>query len=97
MSATGDRIRRRVLISGRVQGVGFRETCRREAQHLGLVGTVRNRADGSVEAVFEGPAAAVARMIDWCRQGPRSARVQKVTVTSEPPDGDDSFTISFSR
>jgi acylphosphatase len=74
--------------------VGFRETCRRQAQLLGLAGTVRNRRDGSVEAVFEGTTAAVDRMVEWCRTGPRSAHVRDVAVTLEPLIGDDGFTIS---
>jgi acylphosphatase len=78
-----------------VQGVGFRETCRREAQRLGLAGTVRNLGDGSVEAVFEGAAAAVDTMVDWCRHGPRSAHVRDVDVTVERPVGETGFTISF--
>ena len=89
-------IRRRVQISGRVQGVGFRESTRSEAERLGLVGTVRNRADGSVEAVFEGSAATVQRMIEWCHRGPPSAHVWNVTVVAEGPTGDGGFTISFS-
>jgi acylphosphatase len=96
--ASGDeRIRRRVRVTGRVQGVGFRESCRREAQRFGVAGTVRNCGDGSVEAVFEGSAAAVDRMVAWCRQGPRSAHVRDVAVTVERPIGEDGFTISFTR
>ncbi len=91
-----DRVRSRVLVTGRVQGVGFRESCRREAQRLGVAGHVRNRGDGSVEAVFEGTDPAVARMVEWCRRGPRSARVRDVTVAAEAPTGADGFTISFS-
>jgi len=91
-----ERIRRRVRVTGRVQGVGFRETCRREAQRHGVAGTVWNRSDGSVEAVFEGTAAAVDHMEAWCRQGPRSAQVRDVVVTHERPTGEVEFTISFS-
>jgi acylphosphatase len=97
MTADIGRIRRRVTISGRVQGVGFRESCRREAQLLDVAGTVRNRGDGSVEAVFEGPAPAVEQMIEWCRRGPRSARVLHVGVAAETPSDAVGFTISFSR
>lgn len=96
MTADVGRIRRRVTISGRVQGVGFRESCRREAQRLGVAGTVRNRGDGSVEAVFEGPTPAVESMIEWSRRGPRSARVRHVDVTAETPTDAVGFTISFS-
>jgi acylphosphatase len=84
-----------VRVTGRVQGVGFRESCRREAQHLGVAGIVRNRGDGSVEAVFEGTAAAVDEMVEWCRRGPRSAHVRDVTVTLEAPIDEVGFTISF--
>ena len=61
-------IRRRVVVRGRVQGVFFRDTCRREARFRGVTGWVRNAADGSVEAAFEGNPAAVEAMIDWSRR-----------------------------
>ena len=96
MTGADERVRRRVRVTGRVQGVGFRESCRREAQRLGVAGTVSNRGDGSVEAVFEGTAPAVDRMVAWCRRGPRSAHVRDVTVTLEPATGGVGFTISFS-
>jgi acylphosphatase len=90
-----ERIRRRVRVAGRVQGVGFRESCRREALRLGVAGTVRNRGDGSVEAVFEGTSPVVDQMIAWCRRGPRSAHVHDVLVTVEQPTDEGGFTISF--
>jgi acylphosphatase len=74
-----------VVISGRVQGVGFRASCQREAASLGLTGWVRNRWDGAVEALFEGEAAAVDAMVRWCREGPPMAYVTGVEV-SIPPD-----------
>ncbi|MDQ2728571.1 MAG: acylphosphatase [Actinomycetota bacterium] len=80
-------VRRRVVIEGRVQGVGYRCTCARRADEAGLSGRVRNLADGRVEAVFEGPAAAVDAVIDWCHRGPRGARVERVAVTDEAPTG----------
>ena len=80
-------IRVRVVISGRVQGVWFRESCRREAQARELNGWVANRADGTVEAVFEGPEAPVAEVVAWCRQGPPRAVVTGVDVTEEPVEG----------
>ena len=83
-------------IAGRVQGVGFRESCRREARRLGVAGTVRNLGDGSVEAVFEGPAPAVEQMIAWCHHGPRSSHVRSVDVVPEHPIGIVGFAISFS-
>lgn len=80
-------------MAGRVQGVFFRETCRREADSAGVAGWVKNRADGKVEATFEGPAEAVERLVAWCRQGPRSARVSGVTVQEEAPQGERRFRV----
>lgn len=65
-------------IHGRVQGVGFREAMRNEAQRLGIQGWVRNCTDGTVEAVMVGGHGAVAAMLDWCRKGPPLARVEKI-------------------
>ena len=79
-------IRRRVTVTGRVQGVFFRETVRRRAESSRLAGWVQNNGDGSVEAVFEGEQKAVERLVDWCREGPRGARVEWVDVTSEEPE-----------
>jgi acylphosphatase len=90
----GKRIRRRVQVAGHVQGVGFRESCRREAQRLGVAGTVRNLADGSVEAVFEGPRPGVEQMIAWCHRGPRTAHIRRVDVAHEQPTDATGFTIS---
>ena len=73
-----------VVISGRVQGVGFRASCQREAERLNVTGWVRNRWDGNVEALFEGPAGAVDAMLRWCRQGPLGAWVEDVQVTEAP-------------
>lgn len=64
-------VRRRVRVTGRVQGVGYRYSCRAEAQRRQLAGWVTNRDDGAVEAVFEGPADPVGAMVEWCRHGPR--------------------------
>jgi acylphosphatase len=86
-------VRRRVLISGHVQGVFFRDTCRRTAERYGVSGWVRNLPDGSVEAVFEGPAAAVRHLVEWTRHGPRSAVVEYVRVREEPPEGISGFQI----
>ena len=71
-----------VVISGRVQGVSYRAWTRDTARGLGLSGSVRNRNDGGVEAVFGGPAEAVDRMVALCRAGPPGARVADVTVTA---------------
>ena len=87
-------IARRVLVEGRVQGVFFRDTCRREAIARGVAGWVRNRPDGRVEALFEGPAGAVDAMIAWCRTGPSHAAVEAVEVTAEPVAGVSGFRIA---
>jgi acylphosphatase len=80
-------IRRRVLVQGHVQGVFFRETTRRRAQVARVNGWIRNNADGSVEAVFEGEPDAVERLVSFCREGPRGARVEWVDVSAEEPEG----------
>lgn len=72
--------RRRLLIRGRVQGVGFRAALAREAQKEGVTGWVRNRRDGTVEAMICGSDEAVAAMIAWARRGPPGARVDHVEV-----------------
>ena len=86
-----DVTRCRVSISGRVQGVWFRETCRERATTERVAGWVRNRPDGSVEAVFEGSRAAVERMVSWCHDGPPRAHVAGVEITSESPVGEVGF------
>lgn len=87
-------LRRRVLVEGRVQGVFFRAECRREARALGLAGWVRNRAEGTVEAVFEGPETAIEAMQAWMRHGPPQAEVDRVEVAEEEPEGLEGFEIS---
>lgn len=72
-----------VIISGLVQGVFFRAATRRVAADLNLSGWVRNTDDGRVEAVFEGEDAAVDKMIEWCKFGPPTSRVDKVVMTEE--------------
>ena len=86
-------VRYRVLISGRVQGVFFRDTCQRLAEQNGVAGWVRNLPDGRVEAVFEGPEQNVRRLVDWARTGPRLAVVDNVAVQPEPPEGLAAFQI----
>jgi acylphosphatase len=71
---------RRVFVRGRVQGVGFRAWVAEEAANRGLAGWVRNRRDGSVEALFAGALKTVAEMIELCEQGPLMARVTSVTA-----------------
>jgi acylphosphatase len=83
-----DRKRAHAYVSGRVQGVFFRDSAREEAHRLRLAGWVRNLPDGRVEALFEGPPEAVDRMVEWCREGPRHAEVEEVEVAYEAPRGD---------
>ncbi|MFC7435692.1 acylphosphatase [Hydrogenophaga bisanensis] len=80
--STTHTITRHLRITGRVQGVCYRASMTEEATRLGLQGWVRNRKDGSVEALAQGPASAVQALIDWARQGPRLARVDGVLVTA---------------
>jgi acylphosphatase len=86
-------VRRRVVVHGRVQGVFFREATRRRAESAGVRGWVRNVPDGSVEAVFEGEAEAVGRLVGFCERGPRGAHVVRVGVSEEPPEGLSSFEV----
>jgi acylphosphatase len=76
-------IARRLVIQGRVQGVGFRASMIEAALACGIAGWVRNRRDGSVEALLQGEPAAVERAIGWARRGPPSARVTEVEATEE--------------
>ena len=86
-------VRKRVVVSGRVQGVFFRETCRQRAESEGLGGWVANRDSGDVEACFEGAPQAVERMVEWCHTGPEGARVASVAVHEEAPQGATDFTV----
>ena len=79
-----DRVTRRLQIHGRVQGVWFRESMRQEAARLAIAGWVRNRLDGTVEALVQGEAAAVEAITAWARRGPRDAQVRKLDVSDEP-------------
>lgn len=82
-------------ISGRVQGVGYRWHAREEARRLGLTGRVRNRADGSVHVLAEGPEPALAALQDWARRGPARARVEAVEAAWSAAEGTwDDFTIT---
>jgi acylphosphatase len=87
-------IRRRVAVRGHVQGVFFRETTKRRAVTAGVTGWVRNLADGSVEAVFEGEREAVDGLVAFVRDGPRGARVDWIDVVSEEPEGLTSFEVA---
>ena len=80
-------VRRRLRVTGRVQGVWYRESCREVADRLGVGGSVRNRADGSVEVIAEGPPQEVEALVAWCRSGPPAAEVTGVEVVDEEPEG----------
>ncbi len=82
--------RAKVLIKGRVQGVGFRFSTVRQAERMGVSGWVRNTMSGHVEAEFEGEERAVKRMVDWCRSGPGMARVTDIDIGYMSPTGEES-------
>ncbi len=86
-------IRVRVVVHGLVQGVWFRESCRRVATEQGVAGWVRNRDDGTVEAVFEGDAQPVSVVVSWCRIGPTRAEVTRIDVIEEQPEGLAGFSV----
>ena len=86
-------IRRRVVVHGRVQGVAFRYSVQRMAQQRSIAGWVTNRGDGTVEAAFEGEPEAVERVVDFCREGPRGAEVERVDVTEEEVEGLSGFDV----
>lgn len=89
----GELVRRRAIVHGHVQGVFFRDAARQKARDLGLAGWVRNRNDGTVEAVIEGGSDAVQEMLHELRSGPPRARVDRLEVTEEPPEGITGFEI----
>ncbi len=89
---SSDPVRRHVRVSGRVQGVFFRETLRRMAQEAGVNGWARNTRDG-LEAVLEGPKDEVERLVQWCRTGPPHAVVIHVQVDDEAPTGESNFRV----
>ena len=91
-----DNVRVRLIIEGRVQGVWFRESTRREAVSLRLSGWVKNLPDGAVEALIEGPGNQVKELISWCHRGPASANVIRVHQNQEDWQGEfNSFDIVF--
>jgi len=86
------KVRCHVRISGKVQGVGYRMETRRTAEKLGVKGWVKNRSDGTVEAVFEGSQDAVDQLIEWCYSGPPNANVKDIAKNwDEPIDNCQSF------
>lgn len=95
MARDGRPTRARVIVTGQVQGVFFRDSTRRLATQAGITGWVRNLPDGRVEALFEGEEEAVRRLVAWCRHGPPEARVRDVAVTWEQATGEFArFTIA---
>ena len=77
----GPMIARRVLVRGRVQGVFFRQSCQQQARRVGVTGWVRNLGSGDVEIQVQGRVPAVARLVEWCREGPPHAMVSAVEVS----------------
>jgi acylphosphatase len=88
-----ERVRRRVVVRGEVQGVFFRDSTRSEAERRGVAGWVANRDDGTVEAAFEGEPGAVDALVEFCRSGPPRARVADVEVSEEEPRGESGFRV----
>ena len=86
-------VRRRVLVTGHVQGVFYRESCRRVAVRRGVAGWVRNLPDGRVEAAFEGAEDDVADLVRWAGRGPPHAAVTGVEVHEEQPEGATRFEV----
>ncbi len=85
--------RKRVVVSGQVQGVFFRDSARRRAEAAGVAGWISNRPDGAVEAVFEGDESAVDQLVDFCRRGPSRAEVSSIDVIEERPEGLSGFQV----
>ena len=81
------------MVSGRVQGVFFRDSVRRRAEAVGVAGWARNTEDGTVEAVFEGDLQAVDELVEFCRRGPSRAEVAAVEVVEEKPEGLSGFEV----
>ena len=84
-------IRRRLLVSGRVQGVFYRDTCRSTAESAGVGGSARNLPDGRVEVILEGEESAVDKVIAWCRRGTPQSRVERIDISEEDPLGETGF------
>jgi acylphosphatase len=86
-------IRRRAVVGGRVQGVFFRDTCRRVAREHNVAGSAANLPDGSVEVILEGEPSDVEEVLEWCRSGSSYADVESVEVTEEQPEGLEGFSV----
>ena len=86
-------VRHHLYVSGDVQGVFFRDSCKRISEEAGVAGWARNNPDGRVEVVLEGELSAVRSVMDWCRTGPDMASVDSVHVDEEEPRGEDGFSI----
>ena len=88
---TNARIAKRAVVTGEVQGVFFRDSCRRVAEEHGVTGSARNLAGGGVEVVAEGDGRAVEALLEWCRRGPEGARVESVEVSDIEADDRSGF------
>ena len=88
-------VRRRAVVSGRVQGVWYRDTARQEAERLGVAGSAANRLDGRVVLEAEGEEAAVEAFLAWAAEGPPRARVDAVSVEAIAPTGEPGFTVTW--
>jgi len=88
-----NRVARQVTVYGMVQGVFFRDSCRREAEQRGVSGWIQNSAHGTVEAFLEGPADAVEALVTWAHHGPSGAVVERVVVTDAEPSGLSEFRV----
>ena len=93
MAASDERTARDVTVHGAVQGVGFRFRCGQEAERLGVLGWIRNEPDGTVTGHFEGPAATVEALVEWCRRGPSHADVERVESEAVVPSGARAFSV----
>ncbi len=82
-----------MIAHGTVQGVFFRDSLRERAEHAGVAGWARNRADGAMEACLEGPSLQVEELVAWCSNGPEAARVTRLDVVEEEPQGIMGFRI----
>ncbi len=87
--------RAHILLSGRVQGVWFRANTREKAEQLDLKGWVRNLSNGRVEIVFEGKKEVIEKAIEWCHHGPSFAKVEKVKIKWEEPEGYEDFKVLY--